>query len=130
MMASFDFTGEHVSIVDGYNQRVDLTLREALHLLHWLSDRRNTLLGLTFHSVHRVQSGEKRLEIHLHQDDLEHLDALRRAIPGLRESGSALKVLDAQLDPVTERAIELLKELRLEYEIHPLLEDNDAFAQG
>jgi len=130
MMASFDFTGEHVSIVDGYNQRVDLTLREALDLLRWLSDRRNTLLGLTSHSTHQVQSGEKRLEIHLYQDDLEHLDALRTAIPGLRESGSAFKVLDAQLDPVTERAFELLKELRLEYKIHPLLEDNDAFAQG
>ncbi len=109
---------------------MDLTLREALDLLHWLSDRRNTLLGLTFHSTHQVQSGEKRLEIHLYQDDLEHLDALRTAIPGLRESGSALKVLDAQLDPVTERAFELLKELRLEYKIHPLLEDNDVFAQG
>jgi hypothetical protein len=129
-MASFDFTGEHLSIVDGYNQRVDLTLREALDLLHWLSDRRNTLLGLTSHSAHRVQSGEKRLEIRLYQDDLEHLDTLRRVIPGLRESGSALKVFDAQLDPVTERAFELLKELRLEYKIHPLLEDNDAFAQG
>jgi hypothetical protein len=130
MMASFDFTGERVSIVDGYNQRVDLTQREALHLLHWLSNRRYTLLGLTSHSAHRVQSGEKRLELRLYQHDLEDLDTLRRVIPGLREPASALKVLVAQLDPVTERAIELLKELRFEYEMHPLLEDNDAFAQG
>jgi hypothetical protein len=35
-----------------------------------------------------------------------------------------------RLEEVTERAIELLNELQLEYRIHPLLEDNDVFAQG
>jgi hypothetical protein len=129
-MASFDFSGEHVSIVDGYNQRVNLNPQKALDLLQWLSDRKNTLLGLTSQRARQPHSGEKRLEIRLYQEDLEHLEILRAAIPGLHESGSALKVLDARLDPVTQRAIHLLKELRLEYKIHPLLEDDDAFAQG
>jgi hypothetical protein len=131
-MASFDFTGEHLSIVDENNQRVDLNPQEGLDLLHWLSDKRDAMLSLTYQGAHQVPSREKRLEleIRLYQEDLAYLDTLRAAIPSLHESRSAVKVLDAQLDPVTERAIQLLKELQLEYKIHPLLEDNDAFAQG
>ncbi len=131
-MASFDFTGEHLSIVDGSNQRVDLNPQEGLDLLQWLADKRDALLSLTHQGAPQVQSREKRLEleIRLYQEDLAYLDRLRAAIPSLHESRSAVKVLDAQLDPVTERAIQLLKELQLEYKIHPLLEDNDAFAQG
>ena len=131
-MASFDFTGEHLSIVDGSNQRVDLNPQEGLDLLQWLADKKDALLSLTHQGAPQVQSREKRLEleIRLYQEDLEYLDRLRAAIPSLHESRSAVKVLDAQLDPVTERAIQLLKELQLEYKIHPLLEDNDAFAQG
>src|SRR6266566_648972 len=131
-MASFDFTGEHISIVDGDNSRVDLNLQEGLDLLHWLSDNRDAMLSLTHQGAQQVQSREKRLEleIRLYQEDLEHLEKLKAAIPSLHESRSAVKVLDAQLDPITERAIQLLKELQLEYKIHPLLEDTDAFAQG
>ena len=131
-MASFDFTGEHLSIVDGSNQRVDLNLQEGLDLLQWLSDNRDALLSLTHQGVPQVPSREKRLEleIRLYQEDLAHLDKLRAAIPSLHESRSAVKVLDAYLDPVTERAIQLLKALQLEYKIHTLLEENDAFAQG
>jgi hypothetical protein len=131
-MASFDFTGEHISIVDGNNSRVDLNLQEGLDLLHWLSDNRDAMLSLTHQGADQVQSRDKRLEleIRLYQEDLEHLEKLKAAIPGLHESRFAVKVLDAQLDPITERAIQLLKELQLEYKIHPLLEDNDAFAQG
>jgi hypothetical protein len=132
LMASFDFTGEHISIVDDDNARVDLNLQEGLDLLHWLSDKRDAMLSLTYQGAHRIQAREKRLEleIRLYQEDLEHLDTLKAAIPSLHESRPAVKVLDAQLDPITERAIQLLKELQLEYKIHPLLEDNDAFAQG
>ena len=131
-MASFDFTGEHLSIVDGSKQRVDLNAQEGLDLLQWLADKRDALLSLTHQGAPQVPSREKRLEleIRLYQEDLEYLDTLRAAIPSLHESRHAVKVLDAQLDPVTERAIQLLKELQLEYKIHPLLEDNDAFAQG
>ena len=131
-MASFEFTGEHLSIMDGYNQRVDLNPQEGLDLLHWLSDKRDAMLSLTQQGAPQVPSREKRLEleIRLYQEDLEYLDRLRAAIPSLHESRPAVKVLDAQLDPVTERAIQLLKELQLEYKIHPLLEDSDEFAQG
>ena len=131
-MASFEFTGEHLSIMDGYNQRVDLNLQEGLDLLHWLSDKRDAMLSLTHQGAPQVPSREKRLEleIRLYQEDLEYLDRLRAAIPSLHESRPAVKVFDAQLDPVTERAIQLLKELQLEYKIHPLLEDSDEFAQG
>jgi len=131
-MASFDFTGEHLSIVDGHNQKVDLNPQEGLDLLQWLADKKDALLSLTHQGAPQVQSREKRLEleIRLYQEDLEYLDRLRAAIPSLHESRSAVKVLDAYLDPVTQRAIQLLKELQLEYKIHPLLEDNDAFAQG
>jgi hypothetical protein len=131
-MASFDFTGEHISIVDDDNSRVDLNLQEGLDLLHWLSDNRDAMLSLTHQGARQVQSREKRLEleIRLYQEDLEHLEKLKAAIPSLHESRSAVKILDAHLDPITERAIQLLKELQLEYKIHPLLEDNDAFAQG
>ncbi len=131
-MASFDFTGEHLSIMDGYNQRVDLNLQEGLDLLHWLSDKRDAMLSLTHQGAPQVPSREKRLEleIRLYQEDLEYLDTLRAAIPSVHEARHAVKVLDAQLDPVTERAIQLLKELQLEYKIHPLLEDSDEFAQG
>ncbi len=129
-MASFDFTGEHISIVDDNNSRVDLNLQEGLDLLHWLSDNRDAMLSLTHQGP--PQSREKRLEleIRLYQEDLDYLDRLKAAIPSLHESRSAIKILDAQLDPITERAIQLLKELQVEYKIHPLLEDNDAFAQG
>jgi hypothetical protein len=62
-MTSFDFTGEHLSIVDGYNQRVDLNPQEGLDLLHWLSDKRDALLNLTHQGAQQVQSREKRLEM-------------------------------------------------------------------
>ena len=77
-MASFDFTGERISIVDGYNQRVDLNPQEGLDLLHWLSDNRDAMLSLTYQVAPQVQSREKRLEleIRLYQEDLEHLDTL------------------------------------------------------
>ena len=131
-MASFDFTGDHLSIVDGSKQRVDLNAQEGLDLLQWLADQRDALLSLTHQGARQAPSRERRLEleIRLYQEDLAHLEALRAAIPSLQESRSAVKVLDAHLDPVTQRAIQLLKELQLEYKIHPLLKDADALVQG
>ena len=103
-MANFDFTRNHLSIVNGSKQRVDLNAQEGLDLLHWLSDQRDTLLSLTHQAVPQAPSREKRLEleIRLYQEDLAHLETLRAAIPSLQESRSAVKVLDAQLDPVTQ----------------------------
>jgi hypothetical protein len=44
----------------------------------------------------------------------------------VREKDAAVISL---LDLVTERAIELLKELQVEYRIQPLLEEDNAFSQ-
>ena len=68
--------------------------------------------------------------VQYYQENLEYLDRLKAAIPGLHEHMPVIKVLDAPMDLVTERAIELLKELQVEYKIHPLLEEDNAFSQG
>jgi hypothetical protein len=130
-MASFDFnTGKHISISDSYSQKVYLNPREALDLLKWLSDRKDELYSFSQGDTNQAPA-ETLLEIHLHEEDLGHLDELKAAIPALREHRPVVKVLDARWDAVTEHALELLKEYRLEYTVHPLLlEDNEAFAQG
>jgi len=129
-MAKFDFFSERVSIFDGSDHRLDLNPQEALDLLQWLSEHRDALYGLAHQNAAQRQSREKRLEILIYQENLEHLDKLKAAIPGLHEHMPVIKVLDAPMDLVTERAIELLKELQVEYKIHPLLEEDNAFSQG
>jgi len=131
-MAKFDFVSKHVSIFDDSDHRLDLNPQEALDLLHWLSDHRDALYSLAYQDTAGGQPSEKLLEIRLYQEHLDQLDRLKAAIPALHESERkpAVKILDARLDLVTERAIELLKELQLEYRIHPLLEEDDAFAQA
>lgn len=129
-MAKFDFVSKHVSIFDDSDHRLDLNPQEALDLLHWLSDHRDTLYSLAYQGTADGQSGEKLLEIRLDQEHLDQLDRLKAAIPALHERKPAVKILGAPLDLVTERAIALLKELQLEYRIHPLLEEDDAFAQA
>jgi hypothetical protein len=124
-MARFDFNRQQISIFDDADHRLDLSPQEALDLLHWLFDRQDTLYALT----HQGAAGEKLLEIHLYQEQLGQLDRLKAAIPALHERQPAI-ILGVPLDQVTERAIELLKELQLEYKIHPLLEEDEAFAQG
>ena len=130
-MASFDFNnGKHISISDSYSQRVYLNPQEALDFLQWLSDRKDELYSLSHEDANQA-AAETMLEIHLHEEDLGHLDELRAAIPDLHERRPVVKVLDADWGTVTERALELLKEYRLEYTVHPLLlEEHDAFAQG
>ena len=129
-MANFDFFGERVSIFDGSNHRLDLNPQEALDLLQWLFEHRDTLYGLAHQNATQRQSSEKLLEIHLYQENLEHVDRLKAVIPSLHEHTPVVKVLDVPMDLVTERAIELLKELQVEYIIHPLLEEDNAFSQG
>ena len=130
-MASFDLNnGKHISISDSYSQRVYLNPQEALDLLQWLSDRRDEIYSFTSEDTKQAP-GETLLEIHLHEEDLEYLDELKAAIPALHEHSPVVKVLDARWDAVSEHALELLKEYRLEYTVHPLLlEDYEAFAQG
>ncbi|GAC1387544.1 MAG: hypothetical protein NVS4B7_20640 [Ktedonobacteraceae bacterium] len=116
--------------LDGSGTQVTLAREEAYKLLVWLSGQRATLSGLLQEDTQQQHSVEKQLEIRLYQDDLNHLDEIKEAIPGLHERRPAIKVLDARLETVTERALRLLHELRLEYIVHPSLEENDSFAQG
>jgi hypothetical protein len=129
-MTTFDFMGQSIWIVDNEGQKVALSPQEALDLLHWLSDKEVALLSASHPGAKPGQAREQRLEIRLRQEHLEQLDALKAAIPQARESVLTFKVLDVPIDLVTERALQLLKAFQVEYQIHPLLEEHDAFAQG
>lgn len=130
-MTSFNFSGGHISIRDDQDNMTVFNPLEALDLLHWLSDKREVFLSLAQQAANRGKSIEEReLEILLYQENLSHLDELKAALPSLHEYRPPAKVLSVPLEEVTERAIELLKELQLEYRIHPMLEDNDVFAQA
>ncbi len=111
-----------MSIIDNQAQ-IHLAPDEAYALWQWMSARKDTF---------KAHASEKQLElkIHLYQDDLSHLDELKAAIPDLHERGPVVKVLDARLEAVSERALQLLKDYQIEYHIHPLLEDEDVYAQG
>jgi hypothetical protein len=129
-MTSFNFSGEQISICDEHDNKTVLDPLEALDLLQWLSDKRDILLSVAQQAINRGQPADKELEILLYHENLSHLDELKAAIPSLHEYRPPAKVLSVRLEEVTERAIALLKELQLEYRIHPLLEDNNVFAQG
>jgi hypothetical protein len=102
---------------------IHLAPNEAYALWQWLSARKDTFKEYT---------GEKQLglAIHLHQEDLSHLEELKAVFPDLHERKPIVKVLDTRLETVTERALQLLKDFQIEYHIHPLLEDDDIYAQG
>ena len=116
--------------VSGPGTQVALASDEAYQLLLWLSGQRAILSSFVQQQAHQQWSDEQQLEIRLYQDDLDYIDKLKGAIPGLHERKPAVKVLDARLEKVPEQALRLLHELRLEYIVHPLLEESDAFAQG
>ena len=123
-MTRFDFSDKQLSIVDARGRCVELSPQEAIELFQLLSDKRTTLLRLASHDIHQ------EIAIHLQQPQFAYLDTLKAAIPQLQESISATNVFVAPADAVTERAIQLLEEFRIEYKLHPLLEDDNAFAQG
>ncbi len=129
-MTTFEFMGQSIWIVDKDGQKVALSPQEALDLLHWLSDKRAALLSAAHPGAQPGQAREQQLEIRLRQEHLEQLDALKAAIPQARESVLTFKVLAVPIDLVTERALQLLKAFQVEYQIHPLLDEHDAFAQG
>jgi hypothetical protein len=116
--------------VSGPDTQVALASDEAYQLLLWLSGQSSSLSREPQEEVHQQWTDEQQLEIRLYQDDLDHIDELKEAIPGLHERRPAVKVLDARLEKVPEQALRLLHELRLEYIVHPLLEESDSFAQG
>ncbi len=111
-----------MSITDNQVQ-IHLAPNEAYTLWQWLSARKDA-----FQAYAREKQLE--LEIHLSQQDLSHLDELKAAIPDLHERRPIVKVLDARWETVSGRALQLLKDFQIEYHIHPLLEDDDIYAQG
>jgi len=117
-----DLSDGGICIVDNQVQ-IHLAPNEAYALWQWLSARKDAF---------QAHSREKQLElqIHLYQEDLSHLEELKAAIPDLHERGPVVKVLDARWEAVSERALQLLKDYQIEYHIHPLLEDENSYAQG
>ena len=103
--------------------QIHLTPAEAYALWQWLSARKDALHTHT-------HENQIELEIHLYQQDMGHLDELKAAIPDLHERGPVAKIFEARLEMVSKKALKLLKEYQIEYNIHPLLEDDDVYAQG
>jgi hypothetical protein len=106
-----------IRLTDHRQNQLSLTPEETYSLWQWLSAHDDFFQG-------------KHLEIHLYQEDLEHLDDLKAVIPEIHERGPILKVLDAKWETVSERALQILKEFQIEYLIHPMLEENDTYEQG
>jgi arsenate reductase-like glutaredoxin family protein len=111
-----------ISITDNEVQ-IHLSPNEAYALWQWLSARKDAFQA-------HANENQIELKIHLYQQDLSHLDELKAVIPDLHERGPVAKILDARLETVSEQAMQLLKEYQIEYHIHPLLEDDDVYAQG
>ena len=111
-----------IRITDDDTQ-IHLVPQEAYALWQWLSARKEAFQK-------HAHENQIELLIHLHQQDLGHLDELKAAIPDLHEQEAIAKIFDAHLKAVSEQALQLLKEYQIEYHIHPLLEDDDVYAQG
>lgn len=111
-----------IRIIDNEVQ-IHLTPPEAYTLWQWLSARKEAFQK-------HAHENQIELKIHLYQQDLGHLDELKAAIPDLHERESVARILDARLETVSEQALQLLKQYQIEYHIHPLLEDDDVYAQG
>ena len=111
-----------ISITDN-EVHIHLNPNEAYALWQWLSARKEAFQK-------HANENQLELKIHLYQQDLSHLDELKAVIPDLHERGPVAKILDARLEAVSEQALQLLKEYQIEYHIHPLLEDDDVYAQG
>jgi hypothetical protein len=92
-------------------------------LWQWLSSRKDAFQK-------QAWANQLELKIHLYHQDMSHLDELKAAIPDLHEQETLAKIYDARLKAVSEQALHLLKEYQIEYHIHPLLEDDDVYAQG
>ena len=122
-MKKFEDQGDGGITITGNEVQIHLAPNEAYALWQWLSARKDAL---------QSHASEKQLElkIHLYQEDLSHLDELKAVIPALQERGPVAKILDARLETISEQALQLLKEYQIEYHIHPLLEDDDVYAQG
>jgi predicted phage-related endonuclease len=103
--------------------QIHLAPQEAYALWQWLSARKEAFQK-------QARENQLELKIHLYQQDMSHLDELKAAIPDLHEQETLAKIFDARLKAVSDQALHLLKEYQIEYHIHPLLEDDDVYAQG
>lgn len=120
-MKNFEARNDGGMCITDNQTQICLTSDEAYALWQWLSARKD---------VFQAHSSGRHLEIRLYQKDLSHLEELKAAIPDLYERGPATKVFNARWDAVSEQALQLLKIYQIEYHIHPLLEDEDTYAQG
>lgn len=115
-----DHTDGGIRITDNHTH-INLDSSEAYALWEWLSLRKDAF---------QAHSHTKHVEIHLYQQDMNHFDELKASIPNLQERGPIMKILDAQWEAVSERALQLLKDYQIEYHIHPSLNEEDSYAQG
>ncbi len=119
-MKKFEDRGQGGIWITDDQAQLYLTADEATALWQWMSARPDTF---------QPHSHGTELEIRLYQKDLSHLSELEAVIPDLHELGPVAKVLNAPWEAVSERALQLIKAYRLEYHIHPMLEDEDTYAQ-
>ncbi|MGH2497434.1 MAG: hypothetical protein ACRDIV_22260 [Ktedonobacteraceae bacterium] len=122
-MKTFEDRSDGGMTISDNQVQIHLVPDEAYALWQWLSARKDT---------YQTQAHKEmlELEIHLYQEDLDHLEDLKAAIPDLHERGPIIKVLEAPREAVSERALQLLKSYQIEYHVHPLLEGDDVYAQG
>ncbi len=122
-MKKFEDRSEGGMTITDNQTQIHLVPDEAYALWKWLSARKDTFEA---HS----HKEKLELEIRLYQQDLDHLEDLKAAIPALHERGPVVKVLDVAREAVSERALQLLKNYQIEYHVHPILEGDDVYAQG
>ena len=101
--------------------QIHLAPHEAYALWRWLSARRDTF---------QAHSNANQLKIHLYQGNLSHLDDLKTAISDQHAREPIVIALDPGWETVTEQALQLHKEYHAQYHVHPLLEDENTYAQG
>ena len=122
MKAFEDRSDGGMTIIDNQVE-IHMASDEAYALWQWLTARKDAFQA-------HAHKEKLELEIRLYQQDLDHLEDLKAAIPDLHERGPIVKVLDVPREAVSERALQLLKNYQIEFHIHPLLEGDDVYAQG
>jgi hypothetical protein len=122
-MITFEDRSEGGMIITDGEQQLHLAPDDAYALWQWLSARKDA------YQAHAHQE-KLELEIRLYQEDLDHLEDLKAAIPDLHERGPIVKVLNVPWETVSERALQLLKNYQIQYHVHPLLEGDDVYAQA
>ena len=129
-MTRFDFSDGHLTIVDAQGHQVELDPLETLELLQLLSDQQIKLPPALLQTPAAKSGDKEQIEIHLQPQHMVHLSVLQAAIPRLQQHKPQGNVFVSPADAVSERAMQLLDAFQIEYKIHPLLDDDNVFAQG